>query len=41
MGARRDSIGDIWGERTPHAGIWPARVDANVHLEPDRWVQSA
>ena len=23
----RDSIADIWGERTPHQGEWPERVD--------------
>lgn len=36
-------IADIWGSRTPHAmgTPWPARLDENVHDEPDRWVQSA
>jgi anaerobic selenocysteine-containing dehydrogenase len=39
----RDSIQDIWGERTPHAGEgqWPVRVDELLDAEPDRWVQSA
>lgn len=37
----RDSIADVWGERTPHAGEWPARVDERTLEAPDRWVQSA
>lgn len=39
----RDSIQDIWGERTPHAGQgqWPVRVDDLLDAEPDRWVQSS
>ena len=37
----RDSIEDVWGERTPYAGQWPARVDERVLEEPERWVQSA
>ncbi|BDP43458.1 nitrate reductase catalytic subunit (plasmid) [Deinococcus aetherius] len=37
----RDSIGNIWGERTPYRGEWSARVDEHVVEEPDRWVQSA
>jgi anaerobic selenocysteine-containing dehydrogenase len=38
----RDSIRDVWGERTPTAeGIWPARVDEHIIEEPDRWVQGA
>ncbi len=38
----RDSIKDVWGDRTPFRGEgqWPARVDENVTEEPDRWVQS-
>src|SRR5213075_3285026 len=36
----RDSIADIWGERTPYDGDWPARVDEQLEAEPDRWVQS-
>jgi ferredoxin-nitrate reductase len=37
----RDSIKDIWGERTPYFKEWPTRVDEAVEQEPDRWVQSA
>ncbi len=38
----RDSIRDIWGERTPHVnGEWPVRVDERTLEEPERWVQSA
>ena len=37
----RDSIADVWGERTPYHGDWPVRVDARVDEEPDRWVNSA
>ncbi len=42
MPATRDSIANVWGERTPYAGegSWPVRVDANVAEEPERWVQS-
>jgi ferredoxin-nitrate reductase len=36
----RDSIQDIWGERTPHSGDWPVRVDQRMIDEPERWVQS-
>jgi hypothetical protein len=28
---------DIWGERTPHEGSWPVRVDERVLEEPDNW----
>lgn len=41
MPESRDSINDIWGERTPHHGEWPARGDARTLEEPDKWVQSA
>jgi len=41
MKQTRDSIKDIWGERTPYYGNWPVRVDANMEAEPERWVQSA
>src|SRR5947209_2726895 len=42
MGETRDSIKDIWGERTPHLhGMWPVRVDERMTAEPERWVQSA
>ena len=37
----RDSIADIWGERTPYQGEWPARVDVRTLEEPDHWVRSA
>ncbi|MBV9308129.1 MAG: molybdopterin oxidoreductase family protein [Acidobacteriaceae bacterium] len=37
----RDSIADIWGERTPYHGEWPARVDERTVEQPDGWVQSA
>jgi anaerobic selenocysteine-containing dehydrogenase len=37
----RDSISDIWGERTPHVNDkWPVRVDEQTLEKPDRWVQS-
>lgn len=41
MEQSRDSIKDIWGERTPHFGEWPVRVDQRTEVEPDKWVQSA
>ena len=37
----RDSIADIWGERTPYFGEWPVRIDERTIAEPDQWVQSA
>ena len=39
----RDSITDIWGERTPYYGThqWPVRVDERTSEKPDKWVQSA
>ncbi len=42
MSQTRDSIVDIWGERTPYAAdqAWPVRVDARIDDEPERWVQS-
>ncbi len=36
----RDSIADVWGARTPHAGEWPVRVDERTLEDPERWVQS-
>src|SRR3954471_9074905 len=36
----RDSIADIWGERTPTDRSWTARVDERVVEQPERWVQS-
>ena len=41
MQETRDSIADVWGERTPFEGTWPARVDERTTAEPERWVQSA
>ncbi|BDP43732.1 molybdopterin oxidoreductase (plasmid) [Deinococcus aetherius] len=37
----RDSINDIWGERTPHGPgqAWPVRVDERVSETPERWVR--
>lgn len=37
----RDSIDNIWGERTPYIGEWPERADHQVNTSPERWVQSA
>jgi anaerobic selenocysteine-containing dehydrogenase len=37
----RNSIKDIWGERTPHYEDWQVRVDKQVIEEPDEWIQSA
>lgn len=39
----RDSIRDIWGNRTGFEGkgAWPIRVDEALAAEPERWVQSA
>jgi ferredoxin-nitrate reductase len=43
MEATRDSIGDVWGDRSGHRGEahWPARLDQRTSEEPERWVQSA
>ncbi|MDZ8053382.1 MAG: molybdopterin oxidoreductase family protein [Aulosira sp. ZfuVER01] len=41
MKQTRDSIADIWGDRTPYYGEWPVRVDEHIIDEPDQWVQSA
>src|SRR4051794_40950168 len=41
MGETRDSIADVWGDRTPFEGEWPARVDERTTAKPERWVQSA
>ncbi|MFL5394335.1 MAG: hypothetical protein ACJ79G_16015, partial [Myxococcales bacterium] len=40
MRESRDSIADIWGDRTPTDRSWTARVDERVVAEPERWVQS-
>lgn len=37
----RDSIENIWGERTPYKHEWPTTVDEKVLEELDKWVQSA
>jgi hypothetical protein len=35
----RDSITNIWGERTPHLyDTWPVRVDERTTEEPERRV---
>lgn len=41
MKQSRDSIADIWGNRTPYFGEWSVRVDERILEEPERWVQSA
>ena len=41
MGQTRDSIADIWGERTPYFDEWPVRVDQRTLEDPNQWVQSA
>lgn len=41
MKQTRDSIANIWGERTPYKGEWPVRIDERTTEEPDHWVQSA
>lgn len=43
MATTRDSIADIWGERTPHGpgAKWPIRVDEQTDEQPERWVQAA
>lgn len=41
MEQTRDSIYNIWGDRTPYIGDWPVRVDQYTHEKPDNWVQSA
>src|SRR5678815_3464285 len=41
MNQSRDSIKDIWGDRTPYYQQWPIRVDERIEEEPDEWVQSA
>lgn len=41
MGEMRDSIADIWGQRTPNRGDWPVRVGERTSEAADHWVQSA
>lgn len=41
MKQTRNSVADIWGERTPYYGDqWPERIDEKLLEEPDHWVQS-
>jgi hypothetical protein len=39
----RNSISDVWGDRTPYFGEdhWPERIDQRTTGAPDQWVQSA
>ncbi|KAE8327547.1 hypothetical protein BDV39DRAFT_192740 [Aspergillus sergii] len=37
----RDSIQDVYGDRTPYKHEWPTRYDMRVLDTPDKWVQSA
>ena len=43
MPESRNSIEDIWGDRTPFRGEgqWPERVDSRMRETPEKWVQSA
>jgi anaerobic selenocysteine-containing dehydrogenase len=41
MMTTRDSVTNIWGDRTPYRDDWPTRVDQNLQAMPDQWVQSA
>ncbi|KAF7713009.1 Uncharacterized protein PECH_007245 [Penicillium ucsense] len=41
VGEVRDSIENIWGDRTPYKHEWPTRCDASTTETPDKWVQSA
>lgn len=41
MHQTRNSIDDIWGQRTPYTGEWPVRVDERTIETPDHWVPSA
>ena len=43
MRQSRESVQDLWGDRTPFVGAekWPERIDYRVTEEPERWVQSA
>lgn len=36
----RDSISDIWGNRTPHFAVWPARHDEEYADAVEQWVPS-
>jgi anaerobic selenocysteine-containing dehydrogenase len=37
----RDSIANIYGQRTPYKHQWPTRCDVRTLEEPEKWVQSA
>jgi anaerobic selenocysteine-containing dehydrogenase len=43
MSESRNSVVDVWGDRTPFRGDgnWPERVDHRTIEDPDRWIQSA
>jgi ferredoxin-nitrate reductase len=41
MQESRNSIENIWGERTPYETEWPVRTDQRTDEKPDHWVQSA
>src|SRR5690242_12471075 len=42
QGHTRNSIEDVWGDRTPTVeGQWPIRIDSRIEEEPERWVQSS
>jgi anaerobic selenocysteine-containing dehydrogenase len=43
MSESRNSIQDIWGDRTPFRGEgkWPERVDFRLTEQPEQWIQSA
>ncbi|MGB9977781.1 molybdopterin oxidoreductase family protein [Methanobacterium sp.] len=41
MRQTRNSVEDVWGERTPYKEYWPIRKDERVLEEPEEWVQSA
>ncbi|EAW21029.1 molybdopterin oxidoreductase family protein [Aspergillus fischeri NRRL 181] len=37
----RDSIANVYGQRTPYKHEWPTRCDVRTLEEPEKWVQSA
>jgi len=41
MSYMRDSINQIWGERTPYFEEWSERIDERTIDTADHWVQSA
>jgi len=40
MHQTRDSIADVWGDRTPHYDDWLSRVDERTLEKPEQWIQS-